>query len=167
MIKNKYKIHSIKELEELAKTISSNLEKGDIIALIGEIGSGKTTLSKFLINQLTSIEINQINSPTFNLYQSYNKNNVLVNHYDFYRIEKYQDLDEIDLEDSYKNGITIIEWADKYINALTQDYIEIHLTEKLSYREYKITPKGKLRKRIKNINSLDNFLKKTNLKLIN
>ncbi|MDG2187302.1 MAG: tRNA (adenosine(37)-N6)-threonylcarbamoyltransferase complex ATPase subunit type 1 TsaE [Hyphomicrobiales bacterium] len=165
MIKNKYKIHNIKELEELAKTISSNLEKGDIIALIGEIGSGKTTLSKFLINQLTSIEINQINSPTFNLYQSYNKNNVLVNHYDFYRIEKYQDLDEIDLEDSYKNGITIIEWADKYINALTQDYIEIHLTEKLSYREYKITPKGKLRKRIKNINSLDNFLKKTNLKI--
>ena len=41
MIKNKYKIHSIKELEELAKTISSNLEKGDIIALIGEIALGR------------------------------------------------------------------------------------------------------------------------------
>lgn len=165
MIREKYNIANIRELEDLARVISKILVKGDIVALIGEIGSGKTTFSKRLINELTSIHINEINSPTFNLYTIYDKNGVQVNHYDFYRVENSEDLLEIDLIESYKSGITIIEWADKYINALKNDYIEVHLKEKKNHREYQVIGRGSFRQRIKNANSLEYFLDQTNLKI--
>ena len=107
MIREKYKITDIRELQDLARSISKILVKGDVVALIGEIGSGKTTFSKRLINELTSIQVNEISSPTFNLYSIYNKNGVQVNHYDFYRVEDSEDLSEIDLAESYESGITI------------------------------------------------------------
>ena len=165
MIREKYKITDIRELKDLARSISKILVKGDVVALIGEIGSGKTTFSKRLINELTSIQVNEISSPTFNLYSIYNKNGVQVNHYDFYRVEDSEDLSEIDLAESYESGITIIEWADKYINVLKNDYIEVHIREKRYHREYQVIGRGNFIQRIKNANSLEYFLEQTNLKI--
>ena len=69
----------------------------------------------------------EIPSPTFSLLQTYKFKKVLINHYDFYRLEKEEDLIELDYANSVSNGICLIEWANNFLNALPKNRIEINI----------------------------------------
>jgi len=122
------KLNSLKDTQNLSKKISKIINAGDIIFLYGEIGVGKTTFVRFLINQLE--EINGLNkshilSPTFNIIYDYDVNTLKVLHYDLYRLKSYKDILELGIFENSKENIKIIEWP-KLIEKKPENRIEFH-----------------------------------------
>jgi len=118
--------------EEETKKIANKLAK-DInainatICLNGDLGSGKTTFSRYLIRSLLSTSINEdIPSPTFTLLQIYEDQKKSIYHYDFYRLNKIEELIELNYSESVENNLCIIEWANKFKKALPPNRIEIN-----------------------------------------
>jgi tRNA threonylcarbamoyladenosine biosynthesis protein TsaE len=134
MIKN---IDNIKDTEEVAKFLGAELKGDEIICLYGDLGSGKTTFTKFLLKSLGVDR--EVLSPTFTLRTDYMSNLSNIYHFDWYRMDMYDDLYGIDFFDVLKNGIVIIEWADKFEKALDNyDKIKIFFYFKDDSRYIKI-----------------------------
>ena len=107
-------ISNQKILFEITNKISKLIRKGDNLFLYGELGVGKTTFTRILINQLQSenkVNITEVLSPTFNILNDYQINNLNVKHYDLYRIKQKEELDNIGLFEE-KDAINIIEWPE-------------------------------------------------------
>ena len=105
----------LKDTKNLSKKISKIINAGDVIFLYGEIGVGKTTLIRFLINHLeveNGIKKSDILSPTFNIAYDYDIGKTKVYHYDLYRLRNNNDILELGMFESLKNHIKIIEWPD-------------------------------------------------------
>ena len=158
MIHSKYISRNLSDLEKLAKELVPLLNEGGVMTLNGQIGAGKTTLAKLIIQELTQTPLEDIVSPTFNLYHTYNRDNLEIAHYDFYRIESEIELLEIDLNESLTDKICIIEWADKFRDLLPKDRIEIFITCKKNERVYRINPLGKFREVVSNRAKIENYL---------
>ena len=101
---------------ELAKSFSRTLHKGDVAYFHGEIGVGKTTFIRHLINnlqQLNKINLTEVTSPTFNLVNEYDVGNFIIQHYDLYRLTDYSEIKNIGLFENKEEIVTLIEWPDK------------------------------------------------------
>ena len=101
---------------ELAKSFSRTLHKGDVAYFHGEIGVGKTTFIRHLINnlqQLNKISLTEVTSPTFNLVNEYDVGNFIIQHYDLYRLTDYSEIKNIGLFENKEEIVTLIEWPEK------------------------------------------------------
>ena len=110
---DKIDLSSEKEKEELASTFLKKIKPGHFIFLYGEIGVGKTTFIRYLINQfqkLNKLEITEVTSPTFNLLNEYQINDFKINHYDLFRLKSTEEIKNLDLFEDNKNTITLVEW---------------------------------------------------------
>ena len=108
-------ISSEETTRELAKNFSNFLKGGEIIFLYGEMGVGKTTFVKYLINQLLikkNLQTTEVTSPTFNLLNEYEIDNLIIKHYDLFRLKNESEIKNLDLFDQNKNTITLIEWPE-------------------------------------------------------
>ena len=106
---------------EIAKNFSKILKKGDILFFHGEIGVGKTTFIKHLINSLqikNNLNLTEITSPTFNLVNEYDVGIFLVQHYDLYRLKSNDETKNIGLLENQKEILTLIEWPEKVNNTI-------------------------------------------------
>jgi len=120
-------LNSLKDTKKLSKKISKIIKHGDTIFLYGEIGVGKTTFVRFLINQLeveNRIKKSDILSPTFNIVYDYEIKKLKILHYDLYRLKKYKDILELGIFENLKNNITIIEWPE-LIKPKPKDRVDI------------------------------------------
>ncbi|MBT3902060.1 MAG: tRNA (adenosine(37)-N6)-threonylcarbamoyltransferase complex ATPase subunit type 1 TsaE [Pelagibacteraceae bacterium] len=112
-------------LEHFCEDISLKIKVGDIICLFGELGSGKTTFARNLINSVYKRnklkKPTSIKSPSFPILLTYEVNNFEIYHYDLYRISKSSELAEINILEELHNSITIIEWPDVILDSL-KDY---------------------------------------------
>ena len=110
---DKIDLSSEKKTEELANKVSKKLKLGDIIFLHGEMGVGKTTFIRYLINAFqkeNKLKQTEITSPTFNLLNEYQINNIKINHYDLFRLKSNMELKNLELFSDSLNTITLIEW---------------------------------------------------------
>ena len=110
---DKIDLSSEKETEELASTFLKKIKPGCFIFLYGEIGVGKTTFIRYLINQFqkfNKLEITEVTSPTFNLLNEYQINDFKINHYDLFRLKSTEEIKNLDLFEDNKNIITLVEW---------------------------------------------------------
>ena len=96
---------------ELAAEIASLAEDGDVIALSGELGTGKTTFARAFLREWGVQE--EIPSPTFTLVQTYELEAGTIWHFDLYRLENPDDALELDIEDAFTEGISLIEWPER------------------------------------------------------
>ena len=141
------KISSLIDLEKIAKKIQKIITKGDFIFLYGEIGVGKTTFARLLINNYelkNKKKISEVLSPTFNIVFEYDINNIHIKHYDLYRLNNKEDIKNLGMFEDSENCITFIEWPEllekKPLNRLdlffeyTNDMHERSLTIKSSGR---------------------------------
>ena len=120
-------ISSEKKTEELAKSFQEKIKLGDVIFLHGEIGVGKTTFVRYLINhfqKINNLELTEVTSPTFNILNEYEINKIQINHYDLYRLKDLEELADLNLFSNNQNLITIIEWP-QIINTKPKNLIEI------------------------------------------
>ena len=115
----------LKGLESFCEDVSLNLKLGDIICLFGELGSGKTTFVRNLINSIYKRNKLEkpisIKSPSFPILLTYEVNSFEIYHYDLYRILKRSDLSEINIFEELNNSITFIEWPEIILDML-KDY---------------------------------------------
>lgn len=140
----KYQKVDLKKLEEIAKSISKKIKNGGIVLLEGNLGSGKTQMSKFIAKHL-NIKQFSIKSPTYTFYKSYQLDRNQLIHYDLYRLEE-EDMficEELDQFLISKKNIILIEWPSKiknFLKATHQKKIKINLkiTDN-EYREIQIT----------------------------
>ena len=116
-----------KKTEELAKKFQEKIKLGDVIFLHGEIGVGKTTFVRYLINhfqKINNLELTEVTSPTFNILNEYKINDIRINHYDLYRLKDLRELADLNLFGNNQNLITVIEWPE-IIKAKPKNLIEI------------------------------------------
>ena len=109
----------------LAKKFSEIFKKGDIVFLYGEIGVGKTTFVKYLINNLQKqkrISLTEVTSPTFSLLNEYKIKNLTVQHFDLFRIKDGNETKNIGLFENYNDILTFIEWPEKIIDKPKKKY---------------------------------------------
>ena len=141
------KISSLRELEKIAIKIKKILLPGDTIFLYGEIGVGKTTFSRMLINsyeKVNKIKKSEVLSPTFNIVFEYKIKEFIIQHFDLYRLKDFKDVKNIGLFENSEKILTIIEWPElirkKPINRIdlvfkyTKDYKERSLNIKMNGR---------------------------------
>ena len=104
-------INNEQDTEAFGMELASTLEPGDIVALIGDLGTGKTTLTKYIAKGLGVTE--NIDSPTFNIVKEHKSGRLPLFHFDVYRLSSGDELMDIGAEEYfYSNGVCIIEWAD-------------------------------------------------------
>ena len=110
---SKIDISSEETTKELAKDLTHYLKGGEIIYLYGEMGVGKTTFVRYLINQFQKnkkLHITEVTSPTFNLLNEYDINDLVIKHYDLFRLKDESEITNLDLFENNQNTITLIEW---------------------------------------------------------
>ena len=127
---SKVDISSEKKLGEFANNLSSKLKQGDIFFLYGEMGVGKTTFVKFLINNMqlrSKKKLTEITSPTFNIMNEYDIDGLSFKHYDLYRLKSADELKDLNIFDENDKAILLIEWPQiirKEPNLVTKLYFE-------------------------------------------
>ena len=110
---DKINLSSENKTEELAVKISKKLRPGNIVFLYGEMGVGKTTFIKYLIQEYqkkNKLKLSEVTSPTFNLLNEYQINKIKINHYDLFRLKSNDEVKNLDLFSNTQNEITLIEW---------------------------------------------------------
>ena len=147
-------IKSLDQLNSFSKKVADHLTKKDYIFLSGDIGVGKTTFTRYLINYLQKKEgskATEVLSPTFNLLYEYDLKKCKIMHYDLYRIKNVKELNNLGIFQENENAIKIIEWPG-IIKISTSDKLEIHLdyAKNDNERKLRLTGTGKW----KNFNEL-------------
>ena len=140
-------LKSPKDTKKISIKLSEFIKKGATIFLYGEIGAGKTTFVRFLINHLeveNNIKKSDILSPTFNIVYDYRIKQLKIFHYDLYRLKNLNDISELGIFEDSKDHIKIIEWPE-LINPKPKDRIDIIFSylKKSESRKIKITGLGK------------------------
>ena len=133
-------VKSLEHLNSLSRKIADKLAENDCIFLIGEIGVGKTTFTRYLINYLQEKrgeKITEVLSPTFNLLYEYDLKDIKIMHYDLYRIRDKKELKHLGIFLDKKDTIKIIEWP-QLINIPLPDKLEIHLDYVKNEKERRI-----------------------------
>ena len=106
-----FEILSEAEMRTFAGKVADSLKPGDVVALIGDLGTGKTTLTKYIAAALGVKET--VTSPTFNIVKEYHSGRLPLYHFDVYRIGSSEDMFEIGCEEYFfGDGVSVIEWAD-------------------------------------------------------
>ena len=113
-------IIDLRELEKLSTNLCKHISVGDIYLFQGELGAGKTTFIRLLINNLFVLnnlpKPSSITSPTFPILITYELNSSQIYHYDLYRVKSLKELDELDFFENLNNNITFIEWPEMLIS---------------------------------------------------
>ena len=140
-------LKSLKDTKYFSRNISKIIKPGDVIFLYGEIGVGKTTFVRFLINHLESknkIKNSDILSPTFNIVYDYDVGNVKIIHYDLFRLKNYKDISQLGIFETSQDSIKIIEWPE-LIKTKPKDRIDIlfQYSKLINSRKVKIIGFGK------------------------
>lgn len=117
---------SIEETDAIAAEVFHHLEKTSIISLEGPLGAGKTHFVKAIATAMGIHE--EVTSPTFTLLQSYGTSENRLHHGDFYRLQSEAEALDLGLNDYFLEGLTIIEWGNKFPNVFPQKTIHIIIT---------------------------------------
>ncbi len=131
----------------LGEDLALTLRKGDVLALHGDLGAGKTTLARSLIRALAGDAELEVPSPTFTLVQSY-ETRVPVHHFDLYRLSSADELDELGFEDALEQGAALVEWPEKAGDRLPPSAARVELVEEGEGRTVRISASGALGERI-------------------
>ncbi|MCP4355548.1 MAG: tRNA (adenosine(37)-N6)-threonylcarbamoyltransferase complex ATPase subunit type 1 TsaE [Proteobacteria bacterium] len=115
------------ETIKFARELSKRLKVGDVVQLIGPLGSGKSVIARTIIKSLGTAETH-IPSPTYTLVQTYEDTNYPVAHMDLYRLERPEEIFDLDLEYYLQHGILLIEWPEIAQAYLPEDSIIIEFT---------------------------------------
>ena len=141
---DKIDLSSEKKTEELANKILKKLKVGDVVFFYGEIGVGKTTFIKCLINgfqKKNKLKLTEVTSPTFNLLNEYQINQIKINHYDLFRLKSVEEIKNLGLFEDNRNLITLIEWP-QIIKKKPKNLIELNFKYEDDHQKRSVQIKG-------------------------
>tara|TARA_B100000902_G_C27279815_1_gene901030 strand:+ start:347 stop:802 length:456 start_codon:yes stop_codon:yes gene_type:complete len=137
-------LSSENQTEELALKIIKKLKIGNIVFLYGEMGVGKTTFVKYLINSLqkkNKLEQTEVTSPTFNLLNEYQIKEIKINHYDLFRLKTTKELEDLGLFENSSDVITLVEWP-QLIKEKPKNLIELAFKYEDDHKKRSVQVKG-------------------------
>jgi tRNA threonylcarbamoyl adenosine modification protein YjeE len=144
------KISSLKDLHKFTNKISRIILPGDYLFLFGEIGVGKTTFARQLINFFelkNNIKESEVLSPTFNILFEYELKDFIIKHYDLYRLKNEEEIKNVELFEIEEKNITLIEWPELIINKPTNRIdLFFKYTKDMKQRVLDIKLAGRLKK---------------------
>tara|TARA_B100000676_G_C18042123_1_gene825585 strand:- start:194 stop:649 length:456 start_codon:yes stop_codon:yes gene_type:complete len=144
-IKNdKADLSSEKQTEELALKFLNKLKPGNKVFLYGEMGVGKTTFVRYLINgfqKKNKLILTEVTSPTFNLLSEYSINNLTIKHYDLYRLKNEMELDSLGLFEEEPDTITLVEWPE-IIKRDLKNLVKLYFSYENDYQKRFVQIKG-------------------------
>jgi tRNA threonylcarbamoyl adenosine modification protein YjeE len=117
------------EVRRLAELLAVVLQRGDCVALYGDLGAGKTTLARALISALLNVTNAEVPSPTFGLVQTYDTARFPVAHFDFYRLTSADQACELGFDEAVGDGVVVVEWPERAKELLPVDRLDVRLTE--------------------------------------
>ena len=126
----------------LAELLALKIAPGDLIALNGDLGAGKTTLARALIAALLSDGSAEVPSPTFSLHQSYTARRLTVAHFDLYRLSGADEARELGFEDAMAEGAVVVEWPQRAAGLLPESRFEVVLAETIDPGLRSVTLRG-------------------------
>lgn len=143
-----YESYTPKDTFRIAYEMGRQIKPGEVICLNGDLGTGKTLFSQGFAKGL-GIE-DGVNSPTFTIVQQYDEGRMPLYHFDVYRIEDSEEMDEIGFADMiYGDGVCLIEWAERINDILPERYISVTIGKDLKkgfdYRRIVVEPIGEMR----------------------
>ena len=134
----KINISEEKDTKSVAEKFSKLIKQGDFILLSGNLGVGKTTFIKFLINSLQKAnkqKISEVTSPTFNITNEYQIKKTLIKHYDLYRIKNKKELYNLGIQENLNDQITLVEWPKIIKKIKVKNSINLTFEYKKNYTE--------------------------------
>ncbi len=141
---DKIDLSSEKKTEELANKFLKKIKPGNTVFLHGEMGVGKTTFIRYLINgfqKQNNLKITEVTSPTFNILNEYEINQFKINHFDLFRIKSPEEIKNLDLFDDIANSISLIEWP-QIITKKPRDLIELNFEYGKDHQTRSVQIKG-------------------------
>ena len=140
-----FEINSVEQTTQLGINLGRLLNAGDIVCLTGDLGTGKTHITKGIARGL-NIDDN-ITSPTFTIVNEYDSGRLKLNHFDVYRVSDPDEVYAIGFDDYiFSDAVSVIEWANYIEEILPEDLLHIRIEKDLSkgedYRKITITPYG-------------------------
>lgn len=126
----------------LAQLLALKVRPGDVVALSGDLGAGKTTLARALINAVMGDSVGDVPSPTFSLQQTYVSPRFTISHFDFYRLSDPQEAVELGFDDAVQTSVVIVEWPERAAGLLPDTRIEIDLAETSNPDMRRVTLRG-------------------------
>ena len=110
----------------IAEELSKLCSKGDVLALSGEMGSGKTTFIRYFIKNISNV--NEVPSPSYNIMLPYDSKKTKIYHMDVWRIKSYEEVLTLGITDMFENSIFLVEWAEKIIDILPCNCLKLYIT---------------------------------------
>lgn len=132
----------LKGVERLGALLALRIRTGDVVALSGDLGTGKTTLARALIGAVLKEEGEEVPSPTFSLSQAYDTRRLPIVHFDFYRLGSAEDGRELGVHEAIEAGAVIIEWPQRARELLPESRYEIELAESMDPSLRRVTVRG-------------------------
>ena len=136
----KINISKEKDTKLVAERLCKFINLGDFILLTGNLGVGKTTFIKYIINSLQRInkqEISEVPSPTFNIVNEYKINEIIINHYDLFKLKDPKEIHNIGLFENNLDVVTLIEWPE-IISKKPKNIIELYFSYEDDFKKRKL-----------------------------
>ena len=120
--------------------LAASLRPGDCVTLSGDLGAGKTTLARAIIQSLTGAD--EVPSPTFTLVQTYDAPAFMLWHYDLYRLESATELAELAIDEALQHGVCLIEWPEIALSLLPENRLDIRISAAAHENQRTVTWQG-------------------------
>lgn len=128
--------------EAFGRFLGARLQSGDVICMSGDLGAGKTMLSRG-IAQALGVTAEEVTSPTFAIMNVYQGKNLEIRHFDLYRLNRPEELEDIGFDEyAGGSGVTLIEWAELFREQLPEEYLQIVLRREGEGRKILLTAHG-------------------------
>lgn len=119
-------VREARSMRALGEAVAAKMKAGDVVLLSGDLGAGKTQLTKGVARGLGVAE--PVTSPTFNILLVH-EGRLTLNHFDLYRLEQVEQLEDIDYFGTLESdGVSVVEWGDRFPQALPQDGLDVTIT---------------------------------------
>ena len=149
MLINKFNIHEENKTKLIAQEISKICKKGDVLAISGSMGSGKSTFIRYFIRKISNAK--SVPSPTYNIILPYETRHFVIYHMDVWRLKNYNEALSLGITEKFDDGIFLIEWAEKINVILPSDCLRLSIKRIKNKKFLKIQGNEAWKNRLKKI----------------
>ena len=155
MLINKFNIHEENKTRSIAQEISQICKKGDVLAISGSMGSGKSTFIRYFIKKISNAK--SVPSPTYNIILPYETKHFVIYHMDVWRLKSHSEALSLGITEMFDNSVFLIEWAEKIKMILPNNSLMLSIKNKNNQKWLEIKGNEVWEKRLKNINKYEKY----------